>query len=224
MKKLKLIKALVLGLCLSVLSTGVAFAESGGGETGEMKIQITSSDDSLNQKQREIDQYIFEEHKKDIEDMGFTVTNTGVVDDYVEVGITPFNQKNADYLYEALGKDNVKIVEGIQSEIMETQILSDEKAETAAIADTSDVPETTAELETTADAYTSEIAETTVAADTDTTANEDASKIAESTVVSDTTVDTDTTSPINKMVYVVVTVVLLGGILIMILKSKTRKR
>jgi hypothetical protein len=40
------------------------------------------------------------------------VTHTGPQNDYVEIGITPYNDANANYLYGIFGKDMVKIVEG----------------------------------------------------------------------------------------------------------------
>ncbi|ABR47685.1 copper amine oxidase domain protein [Alkaliphilus metalliredigens QYMF] len=67
------------------------------------------------QKQREIDKYLFEDHAEEINKKGFMVTHTGPYDDYVEIGITPYNEENATYLYDIFGEDNVKIVEGQQA-------------------------------------------------------------------------------------------------------------
>jgi len=80
-----------------------------------IQIEQVGYDEALIQKQSEIDRYIFEENKKNFEDKGITVTNTGIISDYVEVGITPFNEENANYIYELFGKDSVKVVEGIQA-------------------------------------------------------------------------------------------------------------
>ncbi|MDD3840694.1 MAG: hypothetical protein PHP06_09025 [Clostridia bacterium] len=35
---------------------------------------------------------------------------------YVEIGIMPYNQENAEYIYDILGRDRVKVVEGQQAE------------------------------------------------------------------------------------------------------------
>lgn len=107
--------ALVLGGCLSVCGAGAAFADAGGASDRAAIGMESQSLDPLMQKQQEIDRYVFEEHARDLESKGIMVTNTGVMGDYVEVGITPYNDENAAYLYEALGKQQVKIVEGIQA-------------------------------------------------------------------------------------------------------------
>jgi hypothetical protein len=110
MIKSKLLKALMLGLCMSALTTGAAFAQAVAGTTpadrGEVQV-----DDALYEKQKDIDQYVFIDHVKEIEDMGFMINTTGVVDDMVEIGISPYTEENADYLYGIFGKDSVKVVE-----------------------------------------------------------------------------------------------------------------
>jgi len=95
----KLVKAFIIGICVSTLSTGIAFAE----------------DSKLIQKQSEIDKYVFEEHVAEIAEMGFAVTYTGVTDDFVEIGITPNNETNANYLYKIFGTEMVTVIEGDQS-------------------------------------------------------------------------------------------------------------
>ena len=42
-----------------------------------------------------------------------------MIGDYVEVGITPYNDKNVDYIYDIFGKDQVKVVEGFQATTLE---------------------------------------------------------------------------------------------------------
>jgi len=70
------------------------------------------------QKQSEINQYVFEQHKQEIGAKGFTVTHTGPMDAYVEVGITPYSEENAKYLYGIFGGDMVKVVEGQQAVLL----------------------------------------------------------------------------------------------------------
>lgn len=128
MFKPKIIPALVLGVSMTMLSSGLAlagteeqptilpvppdqaFINQGGGVQGQAAV-----DDALLLKQREIDQYVFEQHRQEIEQKGFTVTHTGPMNDYVEVGITPYYEENAEYLYKIFGKSQVKVVEGHQA-------------------------------------------------------------------------------------------------------------
>jgi hypothetical protein len=91
----KMMMAMIIGCCLAVLTDGSVFAE-----------------DSILAKQKEIDQYVFVQHKEDIAAKGMTVTSTAPQDGYVEVAITPYNDANAEYLYGIFGKDKVKVVEG----------------------------------------------------------------------------------------------------------------
>jgi hypothetical protein len=114
MIKSKLMKALMLGLCMSALTTGAAFAQATVSTTSASSGEV-QVDDALYAKQKDIDQYVFEDHAKEIEEMGFMINYTSVVGDLVEIGISPFSDKNADFLYAAFGKDNVKVVEFDQS-------------------------------------------------------------------------------------------------------------
>jgi hypothetical protein len=83
-------------------ATGAAFAASG-------------TEQDLVSKQSEIDKTVFEEKAAEIAEMGFTVTNTGVIDGAVEIGITPYSESYAEYLYGLFGKDDVRVVEGMQA-------------------------------------------------------------------------------------------------------------
>ena len=103
--KVYLTIVVVLSICLTLISSITTFA-------------TTDNDNTMIQKQKEVDEYLFEEHTKEIEDKGFTVTHTAPLEDYVEIGITPYNKENADYLYEILGSDNIKVVEGQQATLM----------------------------------------------------------------------------------------------------------
>ncbi|MCQ6560982.1 hypothetical protein [Paenibacillus mendelii] len=75
------------------------------------------ADDALEQKQTEIDAYVTGQGQAELEQLGFTVTNTGAVGDKVEIGITPYAEKHAEFLYEKFGRDLVNVVEGQQSEL-----------------------------------------------------------------------------------------------------------
>ncbi|WMJ88815.1 hypothetical protein [Anaerocolumna sp. MB42-C2] len=112
MIKTKFMKAIMLGLCVSVLSTGVAFAETIDSKSAEVTAQDSGIDSELLKLQSEIDQYVFIDHFKEIEKMGFTVTHTVPADHYVEIGITPYSDENADYLYDIFGNEKVKVIKG----------------------------------------------------------------------------------------------------------------
>jgi hypothetical protein len=110
------INAIIIGTCILVNSMAGVYADTSTTEAPvSIQIQQASSEDELTQKQNEIDRYVFEKHAKDFADKGIIVTNTGVIGEYVEVGIAPFNEENSNYIYEIFGKDKVKVVEGVQA-------------------------------------------------------------------------------------------------------------
>lgn len=131
-KKLNLINTFVLSVVLTVGTVTTAFAAPNDVQSYMVTTVKSDIQEKLFEKQKEIDEYIFEKNAKEIEKKGFTVTHTGAVENYVEVGIAPYNEENAEYLYEIFGKDNVKVVEGQQA------ILLNEVAEARTIAATAE--------------------------------------------------------------------------------------
>lgn len=120
MIKNKAIHAMIIGTCVFAGSIVGVYADTTAADTPvSIQIEQVSASDPLMQKQNEIDQYVFESNAKDFAGKDITVTNTGVIGDYVEVGIAPFNTENANYIYEIFGKDQVKVVEGIQATTLE---------------------------------------------------------------------------------------------------------
>lgn len=111
MFKKKLLKILSLSLSLSIMSMGLAFAETNTNMDEPVSIQITAVDEALYAKQAEIDKMLFETYAKELAEKGITITHTGAVEDYIEVGITPYTPENADVVSKLIG-DDVKIVEG----------------------------------------------------------------------------------------------------------------
>ncbi len=107
-------KAALFGLFLSTFSTGVAFAETNASvdKTLAFTSEVSSIDKELSKLQEEIDQYVFVDHADEISKKDFMVTNTGVVDGVVEVGILPYSKANAQVITDAFGTDKVKVVEG----------------------------------------------------------------------------------------------------------------
>ncbi|SHO53076.1 hypothetical protein [Anaerocolumna xylanovorans] len=120
MIKTKFLKAIMLGLCVSTFYTGVAFADTIDSKSAEVTTQDTGAESDLLKLQSEIDQYVFADHFNEIEKKGFTVTQTSQADNYVEIGITPFSDDNANYLYDIFGKDKVKVVKGEEAVLYKT--------------------------------------------------------------------------------------------------------
>ncbi len=114
----KLTKAIILGVCIAMFSAGAVSANPDDSQMSIVQVRGSGIDSELLDKQSEIDRYVFEEHRDEIEQKGITVTHTGPMDNYVEIGITPYTEENAEFLYKAFGKEKVKVVEGQQAEIM----------------------------------------------------------------------------------------------------------
>lgn len=115
MFKKKLLKILSLSLSLSIMSIGLAFADTNTNLDEPVSIQITAVDEAMYAKQAEIDKMLFETYAKELAEKGITITNTGVVEDYIEVGITPYTPENADIVVKLLGVEDVKVVEGLMA-------------------------------------------------------------------------------------------------------------
>ncbi len=126
MIKSKFVRAFILGIGLTVFSSTAAFAATdiGAGQSGVIGVEgktvqaEPTIDSDLLQKQGEIDAYVFKTHTSEIADKGITVTHTGPMDNYVEIGITPYSEESAEYFYGIFGKDKVKVVEGQQAVLM----------------------------------------------------------------------------------------------------------
>lgn len=69
-------------------------------------------------KHREVDKYLFEDNVEKVKSFGFTVTHTGPKDGYVEIGITPYTAEYADCLYDLFGDTLVRVVEGVEAQIL----------------------------------------------------------------------------------------------------------
>ncbi len=111
--KAKIWKILMISAVMATFSSTTALAATGGGENASNSAVVNSS---MDEKQREIDNYLFGEHGKDLEKMGFKITSTFPTEEgYLQIGITPYKDKFADYLYELFGKDVIKVVEEDQS-------------------------------------------------------------------------------------------------------------
>ncbi len=137
-----IIKVLSLSTCLTMATMTAAFAQTLELPPESVKIQITSIDEALYEKQAAFDKILFEEKLKEIEEKGITVTHTYPADGYVEVGITPFNEENQKYIIEILGSDEVEVVDGIMAvtltdELMSTTSVTDVKTVSAPDAATS---------------------------------------------------------------------------------------
>ncbi|MFC0332886.1 hypothetical protein ACFOLF_10845 [Paenibacillus sepulcri] len=73
----------------------------------------------LLQKQQEIDSYVAGEGQDELAEQGFQVTTTAPGQDAVEIGITPYSEAHAEFLYEKFGRDQVKVVEMEQAQLLD---------------------------------------------------------------------------------------------------------
>ncbi|QGU95941.1 hypothetical protein GOM49_13325 [Clostridium bovifaecis] len=116
--KTSIIKAFVLGMCLTSVISTAALAGTISKDVYTIQIESVDNGNQLFEKQKEIDEYVFQKHVKEIEEKGFTVTHTAPLENYVEIGITPYSKDNAEYLYGVFGSDSVKVVEGQQAVLL----------------------------------------------------------------------------------------------------------
>ncbi|NLP37236.1 MAG: protease complex subunit PrcB family protein [Firmicutes bacterium] len=63
-------------------------------------------------RHREVDAALFGEYAGALAAQGITVTHTGPFRDYVEIGITPYTEENAGFIYSLLGRELLQVVEG----------------------------------------------------------------------------------------------------------------
>lgn len=148
--KIKLLRILSICLVLSITSMGFAFGESKENLDEPVSIQILPLDEEMYEAQAEIDRILFEQNNaKDLEAKGIYVTHTSTSGDYVEVGITPYTPENADVVIKLLGKDNVRVVEGVKAEILPYTPEYNESMDPADLADDSQIVEVTVEAEAT---------------------------------------------------------------------------
>lgn len=144
----KLLKILSLSLVLSLSLIGFVFAETKENLDEPVSIQITAVDEEMYEEQAEIDKLLFEQnYANDLELKGIYITHTSTVDDYVEIGITPYTPENADAVVRLLGKDNVKVVEGVLAEILQYSTDNPETIDPAELADDSQIVDVTADAE-----------------------------------------------------------------------------
>ncbi len=136
MIKNKAFQALAISTCLILTSAAGVYADTNEDtavpavvEMADPELMYTTtvadqnaSDTPLQQMQQEVDKYLFEEHQDELAQLGILVTHTAAMGDYVEIGITPYNEQNAQYLYQALGEDKIKVVEGQQAVPLEQQV------------------------------------------------------------------------------------------------------
>lgn len=121
MTGLKLVKAFMVGIGVSLITTGTVFAQEAFKTTEA--VEETTVDEKMVEKQSEVDKKVFEEYQDELVDKEITITHTAPLEGYVEVGISPYNQKNANYVYELLGKDEIEVVEGDPSLMYTTNVV-----------------------------------------------------------------------------------------------------
>ncbi len=111
MIKKHLMKAVLLGLFISTLYTGSAYAMAVSSPSSVGTEEVTPELQALYDKQAEIDAILFKTNASDLEAKDIFVNYTGVTGDYIEIGIATYSDEKADFIYELVGKDQVKVVE-----------------------------------------------------------------------------------------------------------------
>lgn len=105
MMNIKFLKVAMLGMCLSFIPLNVAMASP----ANNFVLQVVDEQSLI--KQGEVDKFLFEDHKEEIAQKGITITHTVPLKGYVEIGITPYSEDNANYLLELLGTEMIQIVD-----------------------------------------------------------------------------------------------------------------
>ncbi|GAA0330530.1 hypothetical protein GCM10008967_21290 [Bacillus carboniphilus] len=95
----KFLMPMIMGFCLVFVQLSGTFASS----------------EKILQKQSKVDQFLFEDHAAELEEQGMFVTHTSPEENHVEIGISPYTEEHANYLYEVLGEEDIKVVEGQQA-------------------------------------------------------------------------------------------------------------
>ncbi len=111
MIKKHLMKAVLLGLFISTLYTGSAYAMAVSTPSSVGTEEVTPELQALYDKQAEIDAILFKTHASDLEAKDIFVNYTGVTGDNIEIGIATYTDEKAAFIYELVGKDQVKVVE-----------------------------------------------------------------------------------------------------------------
>jgi hypothetical protein len=118
--KWKRMGALLLAGSLAVFGSGAVQAEprDTGAEFSAAILEPAAIDPVLLEKQKEIDAFVFDTGADELAKRGFKVTHTGPVGDRIEIGILPYEESHAEYLYKTFGRDQVSVVEGVQATTM----------------------------------------------------------------------------------------------------------
>lgn len=123
--KAGILRTIVLGGSLLVFSASSALAAN---DTPVSNSTSVSSDiashavqeipAALLEKQRAIDEYLAGEGAAELKARGFAWTFTGISEKEVQIGITPYSDENAQFLYDKFGTDQILVVESEQPQLM----------------------------------------------------------------------------------------------------------
>ena len=133
-------KLLIISSCLSVFTATTAWAAPENHQVQPVQhvvtidgVAISQQPDiippELLQKQREIDDYFAGEGEQELAERGFRFTHTVPLDKVVEIGILPYKEEYAEFLYEKFGREQVKVVEGEQAYLYAGPALAEDEEE-----------------------------------------------------------------------------------------------
>lgn len=112
MVRSKFMKGLILGLCMSAMVTGTAFAKEAVTTLPAVSAQELSDEmKAFYEKQKEIEKYVFQDHVKELEEKGITVHYIGISDKGLEIGVSPYNDETKKFFYDTFGKEDILLME-----------------------------------------------------------------------------------------------------------------
>lgn len=156
MIRTKLIKGFLFGLCMTAMVTGTAFAKaSESTKVTTSKETVSEERQALNDKQEEIEKYVFTDHPDEIAKKGITVHYIAISDEGLEIGISPYDDSTKKFFYDTFGNEDITLVDFDESILYATTVQAPDAATDTEVLDNGktsgaqDADDTAAEKEST---------------------------------------------------------------------------
>lgn len=102
-------------------------------EPAEVTFRLVNyTENQLIEKQREIDTAIFENQVFEAEGISVYHTATDVINNKLNIGISPFNADTTQIVYDYFGSDMIEVVEGVEFQLL-TEVVDDTVEEVTTI-------------------------------------------------------------------------------------------